>query len=39
MASVTILLHKFSTVLGLLGVCLMAGIVLYFTWYRNLPRD
>jgi solute:Na+ symporter, SSS family len=39
MASVTIVLRKFSTVLGLLGVCGLTGIVLYFTWYRNLPRD
>lgn len=39
MAAVTIVLHKFSTVFTLLGVSGGCGIVLYFTWYRNLPRD
>ena len=39
MAAVTIVLHKFSTVFTLLGVSGACGIVLYFTWYRNLPRD
>ena len=39
MAAVTIVLHKFSTVFTLLGVSGACAIVLYFTWYRNLPRD
>jgi len=39
MASVTVVLHKFSTVLPLLGVSAVTGSVLYFTWYKRLPKD
>jgi SSS family solute:Na+ symporter len=39
LASVTVVLHKFSTVLPLVGVSILCGGILYFTWYRNLPRD
>ncbi len=39
MASVTVVLHKFSTVFPLVGVSLVCGVALYFTWYKNLPRD
>lgn len=39
LASVTVVLHMFSTVLPLLAVGGVAACILYFTWYRNLPRD
>jgi len=39
MASVTVILHRFSTVVTLLGVSAVAGSILYFTWYKKLPRD
>jgi len=39
MASVTVVLHMFSTVLPLLGVSAVTGGILYFTWYKKLPKD
>jgi hypothetical protein len=39
MASVTVVLHKFSTVIPLLAVSALGAGVLYFTWYKNLPKD
>ncbi len=39
MAAVTVILHKLSTVLGLLGVSTAGGCILYFTWYKKLPKD
>jgi len=39
MASVTVILHQFTTVLVLLGISASTAVVLYFTWYKRLPRD
>jgi len=39
MATVTVVLHKFSTVVPLLAVSVLTGSILYFTWYRRLPKD
>jgi Na+/proline symporter len=39
MASVTVILHKFRTVVVLLAVSALSAGVLYFTWYKRLPSD
>ena len=39
LASVTLVLQMLTTVLPLLAVSAATAIVLYFTWYKRLPRD
>ncbi len=32
-----LILHRLNTAFALLGTTLAAVVVLYFTWYKNLP--